>query len=122
MATFTPHPDLDKLDSDFRKRWAEDLRASKQCKGAMCNDDDTAHCCLCRAAILEGATLSDYEGHSLPSRIKDCMERFPQSLLAEGICAAKCNDELLYFFGTLNDRYLTHQQIADLLDGKTVTT
>ena len=111
---YKPHPDLDSIDPEFKKKWSAALRECKQFKGNWISEDQTELCCLGVAAQVDG--LSKEEISSL---------NFDKSIQSENvyrltkIFAASCED-VAQSFATLNDDYLTHPQIADLLDGKTV--
>lgn len=112
--TFTPHSDLKKLDAKFKAKWAKALMTSVQHKKQMSNDDDSAHCCLCVAARMEGADFSYYESKYLPNN------QVPNTYKVSLYYAAYCDDDP-YEFADLNDNYLTHPQIAALLRGESVT-
>ena len=125
--TFTPHEDIKSLPADFVAKWAVALRSSVQHKGRLCNKDDTAHCCLGVAARMEGATFSQYGGDQLPRQKYALLSNYAFTVMI----AHSSTRPVRYSSGTLflsthladplNDKYLTHPQIADLLEGKSVT-
>lgn len=119
--TFTPTKQLLQLPLAFRKRWARALMKSRQTKEKMSNSNNTAHCCLCVLERLDGATFEDYRECGLPSemRTKSCV-RVGGTRVEKIPVAFNSVTRRVEMFATLNDDYLTHKQIAQLLLGKTV--
>lgn len=119
---YTLNPEVrEKIPAEFLERWAEALLTSKQHRAkpntnGMCNKDDTAHCCLCVAARLEGATFDDYNGLDWPSEmgISRYDEKCGISQSLSDIKAAEF-DGGFRDFDQLNDRYMTHPQISHLI-------
>ena len=127
--TFEPHPDLQLIPEADRLKWADALDTSIQHKGRMCNEDDSAHCCLCVGEqVLNGATFENYKYSNLPVE----MSKIPylvgpsygitslDKLSAAHLCIPGCVDKETVPFASLNDYYLTHPQIAQLLRGEAV--
>ena len=127
--TFTPHPDLQLLPEADRLKWADALDTSQQYKGQMCNSDNTRHCCLCVAEqVLNGATFEDYKGYPLPDEMENPYRvglEVKENILLQRVYAAYVTEPGCTTapapFPLLNDYYLTHPQIAQLLRGETVT-
>lgn len=104
----------EKIPAEFLERWAEALKTSNQCRGTMCNESDTAHCCLCVAAILEGAEFDDYRLSALPDEMSgDPKKSFPNTAMLQTVVASVGQEDL--FFAKLNDQNLTHPQISHLI-------
>lgn len=93
---------------------SEALKTSSQWRGGMCNDDDTARCCLCVSARLEGATFDDYNGNVVPNKAYAPIS----SKLAVMEVAASCKDADRP--SRLNDSIMTHAQISELFAGNEV--
>lgn len=115
--TFTPHPDLEKIDPEFRRKWADDLRTSVQHRRSLANKDRTAFCCLGRAVVVAGIEFDEGISGSRLGGVRPIAGCDLRLLMAatRGDTGEHCP------FAYLNDDFLTHPQIADLLDGKTVT-
>lgn len=126
--TIDPPEDIDTLPLEFRQKWHDALQTSVKKKNEMCSPDDTAHCCLCVAARLEGATLNDYVDVGLPSDCDLDDNDLPLSQMAEDMYCLSRLGQLC--FSQLNDGSkpgrkfypeLTHPQIAELVMGRSVT-
>jgi len=125
MKAFTPHPDLNKIDPEFRKAWALALRSSRQYTCALTNLNG-AYCCLGVACAVAGFADEDMAPRLGNDPLSIAYPR-PEWKASTGgaalpdIHAAVDANGDRYPFSILNDAELSHPQIADLLDGKTVT-
>ena len=110
--------EIAKIPEPFRTDWAKALRSSKQHKGALINCKDLeAMCCLGVACSLVGVKPEKMLHRLFPS--SEDIQRIGVEL--KSVKIARLGEEgLKQSFINLNDRFLTHPQIADLLDGKTV--
>lgn len=114
---YTLNPEVrEKIPAGFLERWAEALETSNQQRHMMANDDDTAHCCLCVASRLEGATHNEYKGSGSPESIEDVANKYPLSLqLRKLVAVNEILSECHNSFALLNDKYMTHPQISHLI-------
>ena len=117
-------PDMDeiaKIPEPFRTDWAKALRTSKQYKSALIDPyDPEAMCCLGVACSLVGTPPEAMINLGVPTATEYDLMGMNLSVLA--VAQVVLGDENLHHCGftALNDQYLTHPQIADLLDGITV--
>jgi hypothetical protein len=126
--TITPIPGaLDEFNARYPghvDKLCEALQTSAKHRKSMCNDDDTAHCCMCVSARVEGATKKQYGGASMPQ-----VFYAPASHALSDIHIALFNRQPM-LPSSLNDMGhdayhtgpdISHQQIAELLQGRAVT-
>jgi len=128
---------LDDVPQDHLDKWYEALQTSVKHIGAMSNEDDTAHCCVCVSARLEGATFDDYERMAMVKPLSNycapITAGFEEIYVARAFYGddktgvrqqlAWLNDGLKVCeddndFGP--DRQLTHPQIAEIIKGNDV--
>lgn len=124
--TFTPHDNIKRIPDAFRKKWIAALRESKQAKNTLATKRGTM-CCLGVGCHIQGTSQSQMIDVSMPGALvkvpsvgkkkglkwdMEKVQRTNAALDAEGKS---------YRFHVLNDKWLTHPQIADLLEGKSVT-
>ena len=110
--------EIAKIPEPFRTNWAKALRSSKQYKCALiARHDHKAMCCLGVACSVVG--IKPEQMLHRPFLNQEDIQRIGVDLMLLKI--ARLGEEgLKQSFINLNDRFLTHPQIADLLDGKTV--
>lgn len=124
--TFTPHEDIKKIPDAFRKKWSAALRESKQAKQVLAKQSG-AMCCLGVACDVVNIPLEDMVGKGTPLNIPKQpllgtkKKRSLNIVDLQGLKTAQDASGTVYGFVKLNDDFLTHPQIADLLDGKEVT-
>jgi hypothetical protein len=117
-------PDMDevaKIPEPFRTNWAKALRSSKQHKGALINCEDLeAKCCLGVACELVGTPPEAMINRGVPTATEDGAIGVDLGGIEVAQMRLEGENPSYWGFTALNDYYLTHPQIADLLDGKTV--
>jgi len=119
--------EIAKIPEPFRTNWAEALRSSKQYKGMLVNTDAPDEmCCLGVACVVAGVPYEDMLESSGSSRAVPRSTQYEMigiNLMQITVATRDLKGKTFRTsFAPLNDKYLTHPQIADLLDGKTVET
>ena len=129
MTTQTIHPIPGALDEFNAKhpghieKLCEALQTSVKHRGSLSNDDDTAHCCLGVSCRVEGATFNDYRDQAMPFAFYAKASQGLAGIYVAthnygGVTLPSLNDATVN--GWLGAE-LSHQQIAELLQGRAVT-
>ena len=114
---------LDGVPKEHLQKWFDALQTSVKHKNSMCNSENTAHCCLCVSAQLEGAGVDHY---GRAGRAGDLWAPITHSFQCNAVAFA---EEVGHFaFNNLNDGILmrgnyielTHPQIAEIIMGREV--